>query len=79
MKNYKECTIEDFNISMKEKDYELKKISNEHLYILYTKFKEEAATCFCVGTNYSRDFGHRSEKRANMYKEELQNRGITVL
>lgn len=79
MLNYKECNINDFNEAMQNKDMDVKNISNTHLYILYTKFKADASACFYAGTSYASNLGRRSENRAKVYKEELQNRGINVL
>ncbi|MGN0656952.1 MAG: hypothetical protein ACI4KR_09165 [Ruminiclostridium sp.] len=79
MLNYKECSIEAFNAAMKEQNNDVKNISDANLYILYTKFKADALTCFRVGTSYSSDLGISSENRAKAYKVELQNRGIDVL
>ncbi len=78
MLNYKECTIDDFNNAMKEKNGDIKTISNEHLYILYTKFKADASQCFYAGTSYSVGLGKDSESQAEIYKKELLNRGIDV-
>lgn len=79
MLNYKECSIEDFNEAMKQKNVDVKDISNAHLYILYTKFKADASTCFRASTSYASGLGRSSENQANLYKEELIRRGITVL
>lgn len=79
MLNYKECSIDDFNEAMKNKNMDVKSISDEHLYILYTKFKADASACFYAGTSYARTLGAFSEKQAQSYKEELQNREINVL
>lgn len=79
MLNYKDCNIKDFNEAMKQKDVEVKNISNVHLYILYTKFKADAATCFYAKTSYASGLGISSEHRANLYKKELLNRGIMVV
>lgn len=79
MLNYRECDINDFNEAIKNKDMDVKNISNTHLYILYTKFKADALACFYAGTSYARYLEGLSEDRAKVYKEELQNRGINVL
>lgn len=79
MLNYKECDINDFNEAMKNKDMDVKNISDTHLYILYTKFKADALACFYAGTSYARGLGIESENQAKIYKEELQNRGINFL
>lgn len=78
MLNYKDCSIEDFNAAMQEKNDDVKTISNEHLYILYTKFKAGASTCFHAGTSYASGLGISSENRAKTYKDELKNRGIIL-
>lgn len=79
MLNYKECSIEDFNEAMSRKNTDVKEISNDYLYILYTKFKADASVCFHAGTSYGRGLGISSEQKAKMYKDELLNRGINVL
>ena len=79
MLNYRDCSIEDFNKAMEEKNTDVKDISNEHLYILYTKFKADASTCFRARTSYASGLGRSSENQANLYKEELNRRGINVL
>lgn len=81
MLNYKECDIKDFNEALEKKDMDVKDISDEHLYILYTKFKADAQNCFDAfrsETVYQRSIRMRSENRAKGYKEELQKRGIDV-
>lgn len=79
MLNYKECHIDDFTKAMEQKNADVKTISNEYLYILYTKFMADARQCFYAGTSYASGIGHKSEKQAEVYKTELQNRGIDVL
>ena len=79
MLNYKECSIEDFNDAMSRKNTDVKEISNEYLYILYTKFKADASVCFYAGTSYGSSLGRSSEQKAKIYKDELLNRGINVL
>lgn len=79
MLNYKQCHIDDFNEALKNKDMNLADISDEHLYILYTKFKADALTCFRSRTPYAAGLGAASEDCANAYKKELKNRGISVL
>lgn len=74
---YKECSAEDFDAAMSEKDTDVKNISDSHLYILFTKFKADALNCFKTGTNYANRFA-ASENKANLYKTELLNRGIIV-
>lgn len=78
MLNYKECSIEDFNKAMENKDTNVKELSNEYLYILYTKFSADASVCFWAGTPYAMSISRKSENRVNIYKEELKNRGINV-
>lgn len=78
MLDYKKCSIGDFNAAMKMKDADVTTISDAHLYILYTKFKSDAFTCFRAGTIYSNHIGGLSENRAKVYKKELQDRGITI-
>lgn len=79
MLDYRECSIEDFNKAMENKNEDVKTLSNEHLYILYTKFKADASDCFQVGTSYAMSLSMRSKKRANAYKAELQHRGIKII
>lgn len=76
MLNYKECSIEDFNNAMKNKDADIESVSSEHLYILYTKFKSDAEQCLYVGKTYSIGIGKSSENRAKIYKNELLRRGL---
>lgn len=78
MLNYKECSIEDFEAAMKQKNADVKTISNEYLYILYTKFKADARLCFHAATGYATGLGYDSENKAKAYKEELQARGINI-
>ncbi len=77
MLNYKECTIEEFQAAMAEKNKCVKEISDEYLYILYTKFKADARQCFHAGSSYARGLGITSEKMAEMYWTELLERGYT--
>lgn len=79
MLNYKECSIEDFNKAMESENEDVKTLSNEYLYILYTKFKADASVCFQTGTSYAMSLSRRSKDRANTYKEELQRRGIKII
>ena len=64
---------------MNEKDMDVTNISNEHLYILYTKFKADASICFAAGTSYASDISRQSENKANLYKEELKKRDIFIM
>jgi len=79
MLNYRDCNIEDFNKAMLQKNEDVKNISNEYLYILYTKFKADAAVCYGTRTSYGSGIGKTSEQQANLYKSELANRGIDVV
>ena len=79
MNDYKECHRDDFTKAMEQKNADVKTISNEYLYILYTKFIADARQCFYAGTSYASGIGLESEKQAEIYKTELQNRGIDVL
>lgn len=79
MLNYRDCNIEDFTRAMAQKNDDVKNISNEYLYILYTKFKADATVCYGARTSYSRGIGKTSEQQANLYKSELANRGIDVV
>lgn len=76
MLNYKDCDIKDFNAAMAQKNNDVKTISDAHLYILWTKFKADARTCFRAGTSYSNGVGIDSENRAMVYEEELKRRGV---
>lgn len=78
MLNYKECCLEDFNKAMGQKNEDVGTISNEYLYILYTKFMEDARQCFYIGTSYARSIGYKSGQQAEMYKTELQRRGVIL-
>lgn len=78
MINYKECSIEDFNNAIKSKDADIKTLSNEYLYILYTKFEADAFACYQAGTLYSMEISRKSKEDAGKYKEELQKRGFNV-
>ena len=78
MLNYKECDIKDFEKAMELKNTDIKTISTEHLYILYTKFKADAYTCYYQGGSYANNIGDRSNKKAEAYKIELNNRGIEI-
>lgn len=78
MLNYKECHIGDFNKAMEQKNADVKTISNEYLYILYTKFMADARQCFYAGTTYSRGIGYKSENQAEVYKTELLNRRVEL-
>ena len=78
MLDYKKCSIEDFNKAMENKDTDVKELSNEYLYILYTKFNADASACFQAGTSYAMGLSMKSKNRVNTYKEELHNRGINV-
>lgn len=76
MLDYKNCSIEDFIKAMSQKNEDLKHISSEYLYILYTKFKADAIACGRAGTSYASGLRIDSNKRADLYKEELLRRGI---
>jgi len=76
MLDYKECSIEDFERAMSQKNADVETLSDEYLYILYTKFMADAKQCFYAGTLYSRGLGYDSERQAKLYKSELQKRGI---
>ena len=78
MLNYKNCPIEEFEAAMLEKNSDPSTISDEHLYILYTKFKADAATCANAKTGYATGLSISSEQKAESYKIELQNRGIII-
>ena len=78
MLNYKECHIDDFTKAMEQKNADVKTISNEYLYILYTKFMADARQCFYAGTMYARGIGYKSENQAEIYKKELLNRGVIL-
>lgn len=79
MLNYKECSIEEFNAAMKEKDNDVRNISDSHLYILYTKFKADSIHCAYVKTSYASGLSVGSSQRANTYKTELLRRGADVI
>lgn len=79
MLNYKECSIEEFNAAMKEKDNDVQSISDSRLYILYTKFNADALQCAYARTSYSSGLSISSRQRANTYKAELLRRGADVI
>ena len=74
--DYKECSIEDFESAMRQKNADISAMSNETLFILYTKFKADAQTCSRTRTSYAYGVGLDSSRKANAYKEELQRRGL---
>lgn len=79
MLNYKECSIDDFNLAMSQKNADVKTISDVHLYILYTKFKADDLHCCYAGTSYAAGLGISSRNKANVFKSELQRRGIRIV
>lgn len=78
MLNYKECSIEDFNLALSQKDADIKTISNSYLYILYTKFASDASQCFYAGSSYAAGIGLSSQNKAIAFKTELRRRGIQI-
>lgn len=78
MLDYKRCDIADFESAMAQKDENVKNISTEHLYILYTKFMADACAYSSVGTFYPMGLGISSKKRAQTYLEELKARGVQI-
>ena len=76
--DYKECSIEDFESTMRQKDADVSTMSNETLFILYTKFKADALTCSRARTSYAYGVGLDSSHKSNTYKEELQRRGFMI-
>lgn len=78
MLNYKECDIKDFESAMKQKNADIKTISNEHLYILYTKFKADATACAYAGTSYASGLSIDSKNQAQRYADELKSRNISI-
>lgn len=78
MQDYKSCSIEDFESAMKLKNADPKTLSDEQLYILYTKFHSDAMHCKYVGSTYSHGVGIDSEKHAQIYADELKLRNISV-
>ena len=79
MLNYKECSIDDFNLAMSQKNADVKTISDAHLYILYTKFKADSSHCCYVGTSYAVGLGIDSRNKAYIFKSELHRRGVRVI
>ena len=76
--NYKECHIDDFNEALKLKDVDVETISNEYLYVLYTKFKADAKICANTQTSYAYGVGFHPSQRAKIYKNELVRRGVSL-
>lgn len=61
MLNYMNCSVRMYNTAMSFEDKDVSEISDEHLYILYTKFLHDS---LCV------------IKRVEKYGAELERRGI---
>lgn len=78
MLDYKECSIEEFEAAMQQKNADVSAISSERLFILYTKFKADACACSRARTSYAYGIGIDSSRKANSYKEELQRRGFII-
>ena len=78
MLSYRECNIDDFNNALKQKHDDVKTISDEYLYILYTKFEADARQCSGVHSSYATGLNISSKKQAKIYKEELLKRGISI-
>lgn len=78
MLNYKECSIEAFESAMQQKNADVSTISTEHLFILYTKFKADALTCFFAGTSYAHGVGAKSENKSEAFRLELLRRGVQL-
>ena len=78
MLTYKECNPDEFNRAMSEKDTDVKFISTEHLYILYTKFKNDALNLFSHGSSYAMSLGGKSQSRMKTYEAELIQRGVDI-
>lgn len=78
MLDYKECHLSDFEAAMAQKDEDVKNISTEYLYILYTKFRADARVCAQNRTGYALCLSISSDKRADMYLKELQTRGVQI-
>ena len=75
MLNYKECSKDAFDRAMKQKGEDVSKISDEDLYILYTKFMADARQAFSFGSTYASGIGRQSQRKADAYKAELLRRG----
>jgi hypothetical protein len=75
MQNYKECRKDVFDEAMKQKDEDVSRISDENLYILYTKFRADARQAFSFGSTYASGIGRQSQRKADAYKAELLRRG----
>ena len=76
--NYKECSIEDFNSAMSQKNADVTTISDAHLYILYTKFSADALQCFHASKSYATGIGYSSQAKADAFKAELLRRGVKI-
>lgn len=75
MLNYRDCKIEDFNHAISLKDENVKEISTEFLYILYTKFMADSARVKC-NNSYSIGIHYSSKNKAEVFEKELIERGV---
>ena len=76
MLNYRDCSIEDFHAAMQQKNADPSTISDEDLYILYTKFKADARHAAYTAGSYAMGISISSKQRAEVFKQELHKRGL---
>lgn len=84
MKNFKECSDEDYETAISMKDCEIEDIPDDYLYILYTKFVSDINTIrVCSGgfsrhqfSSYQYGIMKSTEHYRDLYKEELVKRGL---
>lgn len=83
MKNYKECSDEEFEAAMAEKDKTVTEISDEHLYILFTKYRADVNqllinTAFSRDNSYSNSILDKTKEKRDAYFAELSQRNIEI-
>lgn len=77
MKNYKECSDEEYERALSQKNTKnLKEITDEDLYILYTKFMHDYCTIDSSWSSYTLDLSIKYKQRIDLYEKELKRRGI---
>ena len=78
MLNYLECNIKDFNAALDKRNENVKELSSEHLYILFTKYDSD----YKVAKNSNSKLHNRITKeiarKKEEYKQELLKRGIEI-
>lgn len=78
MLNYLECSIKDFNEAMNVKDEDVKNISSEYLYILFTKYSSDYRVVKDSHNLTHKRISKEITRKKELYKQELNNRGIEV-